>query len=404
MCELCLPPMTRRRVLALAGAATGAVLLGRPDPTAAARSFQTEFGVDVEPRATWAGDSRPYLGEPRNEDVRFLLVHHTAGPSEGDPIELIRQVHEFHTGADKGWPDVAYNFFVEPGGRVFEGRTGSLEQAVEVSATGGNQGYAQLVCLLGDFTNRNPTEAQLASLNGTLAWLANRYVLDTSPGATAGFTSRGSNKWPEGTQVTADIISGHREMSSTACPGDTFYPYLKDRVQAEVHAVRGNPQAPAERVPADTSAAPVPASTRAPLPTPTAPTTAAPVPESPVPAVSTTAAPPSSTLTLPTDVSPSTTTGVPAPSVSPTVAAGPVISPPAPRVDESAVAAPQPTAAADGRPSSSAATWALGAGGVTVAVAAAVYVAVRGDGEGPEAAMPGGEPLAPPPGRGDSPA
>ncbi len=404
MCELCLPPMTRRRALALAGAATTAALLGRPDPTAAARSLQTEFGVSVEPRAAWSGDSRPYLGEPQTEDVRFLLVHHTAGPSEGDPIQLIREVYQFHTGSDKGWPDVAYNFFVEPGGRVFEGRTGSLQQAVEVSATGGNQGYAQLVCLLGDFTNRNPTDAQLASLNGTLAWLANRYGLDTSPGSTATFTSRGSNKWSEGTQVTADIISGHREMSQTACPGDTFYPYLKERVQAEVHALRGNPQAPAQQPSTETSVAPVPASTQAPTPAPTAPPPTALQPGSPAPAASTTAPAPSSTPTLPTSTSTSTTTTVPASTAPPTVAAGPVISAPAPRADESAVAAPQPSAAADGRSSSNAAAWALGAGGVAVAAAAAVYVAVRGLGEDPESALPAGEPLAPPSGRGDSPA
>ena len=244
MCELCLPPMTRRRALGLAGAAVAAVALGRPDPAAAARAFQTEFGVNIEPRETWAGDSHPQLTTPDDEDVRFLVVHHTAGPSEGDPIQLIRDVYDFHTGPAKEWPDVAYNYFVEPGGRVFEGRDGSLDRAVRVSATGGNQGYAQLVCLLGDFTNRNPTDAQLSSLNGTLAWLANRFSLDTSPGATSTFTSLGSNKWSQGSTVVADTISGHREMSATACPGDTFYPYLKQNVQAQVHALRGNPQAP----------------------------------------------------------------------------------------------------------------------------------------------------------------
>ncbi len=403
MCELCLAPMTRRRALALAGAATTAVLLGRPDPTAAARAFQTEFGVDVEPRATWAGDSRPYLGDPRTEDVRFLLVHHTAGPSDGDPIQLIRDVYGFHTGPEKEWPDVAYNFFIEPGGRVFEGRTGSLQQAVEVSATGGNQGFAQLVCLLGDFTSRNPTDAQLASLNGTLAWLANRYGLDTSPGATATFTSRGSNRWSEGTQVTADIISGHREMSQTACPGDTFYPYFKERVQAEVHALLGNPQAPAQQPSSETSDAPVPAPTQAPSPAPTAPAATAPRTESPAPAVSTTAPAPSSTITLPTSTSPSTTSTMPAPTAPPTVAAGPVISPPAPRADESAVAAPQPIVSADGRSSSDAAAWALGAGGVSVAVAAAVYVAIRGDSDRPDPAVSEGKPLPPPTGGGDAP-
>ena len=381
MCELCLPRMSRRRALGLAGAAATAALLGRPDPAAAARAFQTGYGVAIEPRATWAGDSRPVRGELDSEEVEFLLVHHTAGSSEGDPIQLIRQVYDFHTGPDKGWPDVAYNFFIEPGGRVFEARAGSLQQAVEASATGGNQGFAQLVCLLGDFTSRNPTDAQLRSLNETLAWLADRYGLDTSSGATATFVSRGSNKWSAGTQVNAAIISGHREMSATACPGDTFFPYLKDRVQAEVNSLRGNPQ-PAQQPVIDTTAP------LASAPTPTvAPSTAAPQP--------------SSTITLPSTSAPATTTTIPAPTVPATVADGPVISPPVPKADEFAVDAPDPALAADDRTSSNATAWGLAAGATAIVAAAAVYVGVRGRQDDAGWSPPAGEPLPPPSGGGD---
>lgn len=405
MCELCLPRMSRRRAIGLAGAATTAILLGRPDPTAAARAFQTGYDVDIEPRATWAGDSRPYRGEPQSEDVRFLLVHHTAGPSEGDPIQLIRQVYDFHTGPQKGWPDVAYNFFIEPGGRVFEARAGSLQQAVEASATGGNQGYSQLVCLLGDFTSRNPTDAQLRSLNSTLAWLADRYGLDTTPGATTSFTSRGSNKWSAGTQVTAAIVSGHREMSATACPGDTFFPYLQERVQGEVHALRGSPQASADQSSTEATEVPAPEPTSVPVPASTVPQTAPPTAPSTAPsspAASSTAAPqPSNTITLPATTSAATTTTIPASTVPATVADGPVISPPAPQADEFAVGAPESAQSASGRSSSNAAAWGLGAGAAAVVAAAAAYVVVRGRGDEAEWSTPTGEPLPPPPGGGD---
>lgn len=402
MCERCLPPMSRRRALGLVGAATAAALLGRPDPTAAARAVRTGYGVAVEPRATWAGTGRPILSTPPDEDVRFLLVHHTAGPSQGDPIDLIRQVYDFHTGSQKGWPDVAYNFFVEPGGRVLEGRAGSLDRAVEASATGGNQGFAQLVCLLGDFTSRNPTDAQLASLNQTLAWLADRYGLDTSPGATGTFTSRGSNRWPAGTSVTADVISGHREMSATACPGDTFFPYLKERVQGEVHALRGNPPAPTAET--DESGSGVPDSTIEPVPANTSvesrpPTT---LPESvgttPTGGVPSTAAPrPPSTITLPTTVAPATT--APPTTVPGTVADGPVMSAPSPAADEVAGEARLGQPASDGRSSSDATAWVLGAGAAAVVLAAAVYVGVRGGGDDELPAPVGGS--APPPDGGD---
>ncbi len=391
MCERCVPTLSRRKMLGLAGAVTTAVLLGPPNPAAAARAFQTGYGVAIEPRATWAGESRPVLSTPPDETVRFLLVHHTAGPSQGDPIELMRQVYDFHTGPDKGWPDVAYNFFVEPGGRVFEARAGSLSRAVEASATGGNQGFAQLVCLLGDFTSQNPTGAQLTSLNQTLAWLADRYGLDTSPGATSSFTSRGSNRWSEGTEVTADIISGHREMSATACPGDTFFPYLKDRVQAEVHALRGGPPSPVEE--------PVTPSTNVPASTPVPVPGTDPEPPPPTVVVSSTAAPQPGTT-------PPTTTAAPAGTVSTSQApspdtANPVASAPARSVDELPDLAAGAGQATDGRTSSNASAWGLGAGAAAIVAAAGVYVAVRGRREDDESASLVDEIQPPPPGGAD---
>ena len=221
--------------LALAGGTVAAASFLRT-PQVSAQAEPTDFGISIQPRAVWAGDSRPPVGNwvPRTSGSCWCI---TPRPANGaDPIGTMRGVYNFHTSAEKGWPDVAYNFFIDQNGVVYEARSGSLAGPVEASATGGNQGFAQLVCLLGDFTAQNPTEAALASLNATLAWLADRYGLDTSPGAQTTFTSRGSNRWPAGTSVTASMISGHRDMSQTACPGDTFYPYLVDNVQSEVHA------------------------------------------------------------------------------------------------------------------------------------------------------------------------
>jgi len=61
-----------------------------------------------------------------------------------------------------------------------------------------------------------------------LAWLADSYAVDTAPGATARFTSRGSNRWPVGAPVTTSTIAGHRDMSHTACPGDASYELVKN--------------------------------------------------------------------------------------------------------------------------------------------------------------------------------
>ena len=83
-----------------------------------------------------------------------------------------------------------------------------------------------------------PTVAQQAGLVRVLAWLADRNHLDTTPGATTTFVSRGSQRWAAGVTVTAKTISGHRDMSSTECPGNAFYPVVRDQMQALVTAAR----------------------------------------------------------------------------------------------------------------------------------------------------------------------
>ncbi len=199
-------------------------------------------GLDIYPRSAWGADLPPTGVITRPEDVRFLLVHHTASPNTvpmGGTATVLREIYAYQTGPAKGWPDVCYEFFVDPDGLVWEGREGALNGSVVADATGGSQGFAQLVCLVGDFTSVLPTVAQQAGLVRVLAWLADRNHLDTTPGATTTFVSRGSQRWAAGVTVTAKTVSGHRDMSSTECPGNAFYPVVRDQMQALVTAARG---------------------------------------------------------------------------------------------------------------------------------------------------------------------
>lgn len=225
-------------------------------------------------RAEWGGDLSPRGALP-TEDVRFLLVHHTAEPGSdyqpGEVPGLLRGIYRFHTGASKGWPDVAYNFFVDRFGTIYEGRTGSVDGPVRGSATGGNQGYSQLCCFVGNFEVEAPPAPALASMYSLLAWLADRYRVDTSPGATVTFTSMGSNRWPAGSTVEAATISAHRDMSQTTCPGSACYSLVRSTFPQEVTARRGTPVA---TPPTDTTAE---TSTTTSVPTTTAaPTSTAP--------------------------------------------------------------------------------------------------------------------------------
>ena len=181
------------------------------------------------------------------EEVRFLLVHHGAVPNtyqQSSVVGMLRAAYEYQTGPAKRWPDVAYNFFIDRFGGIWEGRAGSLDGPVMADATGGSQGYAQLVCLLGDFMAQPPSAAMTDSLVALLAVLADRFGLATDPAAVVSFVSRGSERWPAGTTVTARLISGHRDMSFTYCPGDYVYRMLDGDIPARVAALRAQAPAP----------------------------------------------------------------------------------------------------------------------------------------------------------------
>ena len=185
-------------------------------------------GLMIYPRDAWGADLPP-TGPIAAETPQFLLVHHTASSNAySSAVALIQSAYAFHTSAAKGWNDVCYEFFVGRDGDVWEGRAGALTGPVVADATGGSQGFAQLICLLGDFTSQLPTPAAQASLVNVLAWLSGRYDIDISPGATTSFISRGSQRWAAGTPVTTSTIAGHRDMSFTECPGDALYPLLPE--------------------------------------------------------------------------------------------------------------------------------------------------------------------------------
>jgi len=268
-------------------AAAGTVGLGRTRAQA----------LSINPRSAWAID-RPPLGPLDSETVKFLIVHHSAsrnGHTSSDAPAILRSFYDFHTGPEKGWNDIAYNFLIDSGGGIWEGRAGSLDGPVAGDATGGNQGHTQLVCLIGDYNAARPSGASLSSLVSLLAWLADRYGVVTAPGSMVTFRSRGSSRWPAGTRVETATITGHRTMSHTTCPGDNLNAYVVGELMADVTTARGG--------------VPVTTTTRA-TTTTSAPstTTTAPLTTTTAEAIASTTAPPTTT-SLPTS---STTTSAPA--------------------------------------------------------------------------------------------
>lgn len=209
----------------------------------------------IIPRSAWA-EGMPPKRKPKTETPRFLLVHHSAGAngvtSKAKVVKTLRSYYRMHT-TTKKWPDIAYNFLIDAKGRIWEGRAGSLDGPVRGDATGGNQGFDQKICLLGNFQKRQPSRAAVTSLVNLLAWLAVRYDIDVSKGKAITFASRGSNRWKKGRRVTTYPIAGHRDMSLTDCPGNALYPRIRKKVLPAVRA-RVKKYAPRQLAASDTSA------------------------------------------------------------------------------------------------------------------------------------------------------
>jgi hypothetical protein len=263
-----LASFTRRQLLSTA---TG---LRRTGPATAAPG--------VRPRHEWAID-RPPKGPLDKEDVRFLIVHHSAshnGHASAEAPAILRSFYDFHTSA-RGWDDIAYNFLIDADGGIWEGREGSLEFPVAGDATGGNQGFSQLVCVIGDYNTAQPSPASLKALVSLLAWLAERYDISTTAGSEVSFVSRGSNRHPTGSEVVTPTITGHRTMSRTTCPGDNLNDYVVNGLMGDVDAIRIAAVPTTTSVPSTTTTVP-PTTSSVRVDTTDAPTTAS-VPSTTIP-------------------------------------------------------------------------------------------------------------------------
>lgn len=118
------PGLNRREFLGASTVALTVSLLPALTGVASAQTSQALTRLGVRPRADWA-QGLVATGELQQEDpqdVKFLLVHHTASGNRYDPEDvpgLIRSYYALHTGPDKNWPDVAYNFFVDRFGTIW---------------------------------------------------------------------------------------------------------------------------------------------------------------------------------------------------------------------------------------------------------------------------------------------
>ena len=145
------------------------------------------------------------------------VIHHTASQtdwdttSEADSAARVRAHQNFHMDGN-GWCDIGYHFLADKLGNRFEGREGSLAGTPRGAHDGTNQDSigVSLMGYLHSPYNQVPTQAMRDAAYDLIAWK----VEDPFDGYGSGTYGALSN---------IGFTAGHRDVSSTACPGDEMY-------------------------------------------------------------------------------------------------------------------------------------------------------------------------------------
>lgn len=178
------------------------------------RNCTTRFPELLE-RDQWcpAGNCPTNSTDPASTVPTHLIIHHSAGPNgANDWAAVVRSFWDFHVNTN-GWSDIGYNYLVDPNGVLYEGRGNNVLGA---HYCGKNQ-RTMGVCVIGDFTNIQPTDEARAMLTEILAWKA--CDRDIDPMGASTHQPYNEVQWN---------IAGHRDGCNTSCPGDAFYPQIPD--------------------------------------------------------------------------------------------------------------------------------------------------------------------------------
>lgn len=172
-------------------------------------------------RADWGANEswrswRAYRGE-----VTGAVVHHTATANDYSPEavpSILRSIYRYHAISLK-WGDIGYNVLVDNFGRAWQGRAGDFWHYNTVGAhASGVNAWTFGISVLGNYTDFRPSDAAVDTVSRVIAYKLKPTGLDPLELQTTIHKGKGT--------ITAPVISGHRDVGATACPGNAFYAFL----------------------------------------------------------------------------------------------------------------------------------------------------------------------------------
>ncbi|MGI9595096.1 MAG: N-acetylmuramoyl-L-alanine amidase, partial [Acidimicrobiales bacterium] len=207
-----------------------------PDPAGAAAGDGGSSAVApvIFGREQWATGEWDYQNEACDEGpsvadhLQAVVVHHTVttnGYAEADVDDLLRAIYYSHVVVN-GWCDIGYNFVVDRFGKIWEARTGSIEQAVIGGHARGFNTSTVGVALLGQHqpgaqpAAAAPSAAAEAAVEALAHWKLGIHGVD--PGGKTWLRNRSTT---EPLRLAGDAwhyvptVLAHRDLGVTSCPG-----------------------------------------------------------------------------------------------------------------------------------------------------------------------------------------
>jgi hypothetical protein len=203
-------------------------------------------GVVLRPnivtRAQWGADETWRDPVPRmGTTIVAGFVHHTASTNNYSPEQApaqMRALYAYYTKSLK-YADMAYNFLVDQYGTVYEGRNACTYGDVNPcdgpalpvigAHTAGLNLNTFAISAIGNYDTKKPSNpgALVESIASLMAWKLAPYGLDPNANATMVSTdTSGLSRYSNGMTAITPVISGHRDVGKTVCPGRYLYPYL----------------------------------------------------------------------------------------------------------------------------------------------------------------------------------
>jgi hypothetical protein len=213
--------------------------VGQAAPASSAQAAAAQ--PTIYTRRQWGADEALRSGSPSySPTIRTGFVHHTVNANDYTKAEvpaIIRGIYAYHT-LSNGWSDIGYNFLVDKFGRLWEGRYGGMARPVIGAHTGGFNYDTFAVSAIGNFETASAPAAMTDAIAHLMAWKLSLSYRNPLGYATLTSVGGGTSKYSYGTNVKVHVISGHRDVGLTACPGINLYNKVP-AIRTEVAALMG---------------------------------------------------------------------------------------------------------------------------------------------------------------------